>query len=98
MGLSRALIGPADLWPVRLLFLPGETVGLLATRSPKLRTAQRDAKRNREGEGPRLRLDRGMDATADSLITAFDYVWARLTGGLTGLTDEDYFWEPVAGC
>ena len=39
-----------------------------------------------------------MDATASSLITAFDYVWARLTGRLTGLTDEEYFWEPVAGC
>jgi hypothetical protein len=38
-----------------------------------------------------------MDATAGSLITAFDYVWARLTGRLTGLTDEEYFWEPVAG-
>lgn len=39
-----------------------------------------------------------MDATAGSLITAFDYVWDRLTGRLTGLTDEEYFWEPVAGC
>jgi hypothetical protein len=39
-----------------------------------------------------------MDTTADSLITAFDYVWDRLTGRLGGLTDEEYFWEPVAGC
>lgn len=39
---------------------------------------------DREGEGPRLRLNRGMDATAGSLITAFDYAWARLTGRLTG--------------
>jgi hypothetical protein len=39
-----------------------------------------------------------MDTTADSLITAFDYVWARLAGRLTGLTDEEYFWEPVTGC
>jgi len=38
-----------------------------------------------------------MDATAGSRITAFDHVWARLTGRLTGLTDEEYFWEPVAG-
>jgi len=45
-----------------------------------------------------MRLDRGMDATAGSLITAFDYVWARVTGRLAGLTDEEYFWEPVAGC
>ncbi len=39
-----------------------------------------------------------MDTTADSLLTAFDYVWDRLGGRLTGLTDEEYFWEPVAGC
>ncbi|MGC1281418.1 MAG: DinB family protein [Streptosporangiaceae bacterium] len=39
-----------------------------------------------------------MDATAGSLITAFDYVWDRLTARLAGLTDEEYFWEPVAGC
>jgi len=38
-----------------------------------------------------------MDAIADSLITTFDYVWARLTNRLTGLTDEEYFWEPVPG-
>jgi hypothetical protein len=45
-----------------------------------------------------MRLDRGMDTTSGSLITAFDYVWDRLTSRLTGLTDEEYFWEPVAGC
>ena len=39
-----------------------------------------------------------MDATAGSLITAFDYVWDRLTKRLSGLTDEEYLWEPVAGC
>ena len=39
-----------------------------------------------------------MDEVANSLITAFDYVWARLTSRLTGLTDEEYFWEPVPGC
>jgi hypothetical protein len=43
-------------------------------------------------------LDQDMDAIAGSLITTFDYVWARLTGRLAGLTDEEYFWEPVAGC
>jgi hypothetical protein len=45
-----------------------------------------------------MRLDRGMDTVADSLITTFDYVWDRLAGRLSGLTDEEYFWEPVAGC
>jgi DinB superfamily len=39
-----------------------------------------------------------MDAIAGSLITTFDYVWDRLTGRLGGLTDDEYFWEPVAGC
>jgi hypothetical protein len=43
-------------------------------------------------------LDRGMDVIAGSLITTFDYVWDRLTGRLGGLTDEEYFWEPVADC
>ncbi len=39
-----------------------------------------------------------MEAIAGPLITTFDYVWARLTGRLTGLTDEEYLWEPVTGC
>jgi hypothetical protein len=39
-----------------------------------------------------------MDGIGGSLITAFDYVWERLTGRLAGLTDAEYFWEPVAGC
>lgn len=39
-----------------------------------------------------------MDDTASSLITAFDYVWDRLNGRLLGLTDEEYFWAPTAGC
>lgn len=39
-----------------------------------------------------------MEGTAGSLITAFDYVWARLAARLSGLTDDEYFWEPVAGC
>jgi hypothetical protein len=45
-----------------------------------------------------MRLDRGMDTTMGSLLTAFDYVWDRLTSRLSGLTDAEYFWEPVAGC
>ncbi|MGD0239246.1 MAG: DinB family protein [Streptosporangiaceae bacterium] len=39
-----------------------------------------------------------MAETGTSLIAAFDYVWARLTERLSGLTDEEYFWEPVPGC
>ncbi|MBO0841355.1 MAG: DinB family protein, partial [Sciscionella sp.] len=32
------------------------------------------------------------------LITAFDNVWRRFTDRLAGLTDDEYFWEPVAEC
>lgn len=38
-----------------------------------------------------------MDATADSLIGAFDHVWGRLNSRLEGLTDEEYRWAPVTG-
>ena len=37
----------------------------------------------------------GITGTAESLITAFDYVWERFTGRLT---DEEYLGEPVPGC
>jgi hypothetical protein len=33
-----------------------------------------------------------------SLITAFDFVWDRFTNRSSGLTDDEYFWEPVPGC
>jgi hypothetical protein len=33
-----------------------------------------------------------------SLITAFDYVWQRFTDRLSGMSDEEYLWEPVRGC
>jgi hypothetical protein len=33
-----------------------------------------------------------------SPVTAFDFVWGRFSDRLIGLTDEEYFWEPVAGC
>ena len=39
-----------------------------------------------------------MNDVASSLITTFDYIWARLAGRLGGLSDEEYFWEPVSGC
>lgn len=45
-----------------------------------------------------MRLDRGMNDVASSLITTFGYIWARLVGRLGGLSDEEYFWEPVSGC
>jgi hypothetical protein len=42
-------------------------------------------------------LDRPM-ATVHSIIRTFDYVWDRLRSRLAGLADDEYFWEPVAGC
>jgi len=33
-----------------------------------------------------------------SLVTAFDFVWDRFTTRLEGLTDAEYFWEPVRDC
>lgn len=39
-----------------------------------------------------------MADTAQSIITTFDYVWGRFTSRLAGLTDDEYFWEPVRGC
>ena len=39
-----------------------------------------------------------MPGAGSSLITAFDFVWDRFTTRLDGLTDDEYFWEPVPGC
>jgi DinB superfamily len=41
---------------------------------------------------------RAVTDIAISLVNAFDYVWDRLTTRLEGLTDDEYLWEPVAGC
>jgi len=39
-----------------------------------------------------------VSANSDSLISAFDYAWSRLTTRIVGLTDSEYFWEPVHDC
>jgi hypothetical protein len=39
-----------------------------------------------------------MADTAHSIVTTFDHVWDRLSSRLAGLSNEEYFWEPVAGC
>lgn len=36
-------------------------------------------------------------ALAD-LVDSLDYVWGRVRGRLDDLGDEEYLWEPVAGC
>jgi hypothetical protein len=33
-----------------------------------------------------------------SLLTVFDFVWERFTSRLEGITDDEYFWQPVANC
>jgi len=42
-------------------------------------------------------MDAGSLAQAE-LLDAYDYVWERLLRRLDGLSDEEYLWEPVAGC
>jgi uncharacterized damage-inducible protein DinB len=32
------------------------------------------------------------------LVQLSDYVWERVSRRLQGLTDDEYFWEPVRGC
>jgi hypothetical protein len=39
-----------------------------------------------------------MASVGESIIEAFDYVMARFSSRLDGLTDDEYFWEPVGGC
>jgi hypothetical protein len=39
-----------------------------------------------------------MTDVADSLLGVFDYAFERLHGRLGGLSDDEYFWEPVSGC
>jgi len=34
----------------------------------------------------------------DELVGQSDFVWQRLLDRLVGLSDEEYLWEPVAGC
>src|SRR5690349_12073381 len=36
-------------------------------------------------------------AVKTELLTLSDYAWTRLRERLRGLTDDEYFWEPVAG-
>lgn len=39
-----------------------------------------------------------MAGIGTSLGTAFDYTWDRFRQRLAGLSDDEYFWEPVPGC
>jgi hypothetical protein len=39
-----------------------------------------------------------MAGAGAAVVEAFDHVWGRLGDRLLGLTDEEYRWEPVAGC
>jgi hypothetical protein len=37
-------------------------------------------------------------AVKDDLVSLSDFIWQRTRSRLNGLSDEEYFWEPVAGC
>src|SRR2546429_9810396 len=39
-----------------------------------------------------------MTATKSELVDLSNFAWERLRGRIEGLTDEEYLWEPVAGC
>ncbi|WP_323746662.1 DinB family protein [Catenulispora pinisilvae] len=39
-----------------------------------------------------------MTSTHTDLLELSDYAWQRLAHRMTGLSDEEYFWEPVADC
>jgi len=39
-----------------------------------------------------------MTGIGNSITTAFDEVWHRFVDRLAGMSDEEYFWEPVEGC
>jgi hypothetical protein len=40
----------------------------------------------------------GTRSLSDELTGLSDYAWQRLLGRLDGLTDQEYLWEPTAGC
>jgi len=42
--------------------------------------------------------DRGVTSTRDDLVELSHYAWRRLWERMAGLTDEEYFWEPVSRC
>ncbi|MBV9292124.1 MAG: DinB family protein [Frankiales bacterium] len=39
-----------------------------------------------------------MKSATASILEAYGEVWARLLARLSGLGDDEYLWEPVAGC
>ena len=39
-----------------------------------------------------------MGGARSDIIELSDYVYQRTRNRLAGLTDDEYFWEPVPGC
>lgn len=39
-----------------------------------------------------------MDDRLHVVLGPYDFLWEQLAGRLYGLTDDEYFWEPVASC
>src|ERR1700683_2471211 len=46
----------------------------------------------------RLGIHLTMADNSESLLRTFDYVFARTLERIDGLSDHEYFWEPVPGC
>ncbi len=42
--------------------------------------------------------DVNRQVTGPLLLDSLDCVWSRIRGRLTGLTQDEYLWEPGAGC
>ena len=40
----------------------------------------------------------GVAPVLDTLLESLDFVWARVRGRIEDVGDEEYRWEPVAGC
>jgi hypothetical protein len=39
-----------------------------------------------------------MGSSIDSLLSTYEHAWSRFTTRILGMSDDEYFWEPVPGC
>ena len=70
----------------------------VAASNPAERASQTGQKAEEESPSDVHGRVRGVsDARAD-IIGLSDYVYQRTRNRLAGLTDDEYFWEPVPGC
>ena len=43
-------------------------------------------------------FNRSMGSSIDSLLSTYEHAWSRFTTRILGMSDEEYFWDPVPGC